>query len=161
LAIIFYVFGVIFTSNYKNDFDEFRRLDTTMFTLFQIMTLDQWSELARRVMEDHSWAWLPFCTFISVSTLFVVNFVVAIMIQGLVPIPNVIHDDDLILGQTDSLDARRLEAKVDQLLGIAEAIRQKQNHMDFIVASMKSARYYWCYDTIRHSDVANCADEQF
>ena len=132
LAIIFYIFAVIFTSNYKDDFEEFRRLDATLSTLFQIMTLDDWSELARRLMAENSWAWLPFCAFITSSTLFLVNFVVAVMIQALVPLPNVRHDE---LDQPPSQVTRRLEAKVDQLLGIVEAIRQKQNHMDSLVGS--------------------------
>ena len=135
LAIIYYVFAVIFTSYYKDEFVEFRRLDATFFTLFQVMTLDDWSELARRVMEDHELAWLPFCTFITLSAFFLVNFVVVIMIQGVAPHPNLLHDDG---GQHETQMTRRLETKVDQLLGIVEAIRQKQNHMDSIVASMRS-----------------------
>lgn len=135
LTIIYYVFAVIFTSYYKDEFEEFRRLDTTFFTLFQVMTLDGWSELARRVMEDHEWAWLPFCTFITASALFVVNFVVVIMIQGIAPHANVLQDDT---GHPETQSTRRLETKVDQLLGIVEAIRQKQNHMDWLVASMRT-----------------------
>lgn len=96
------------------------------------MTLDDWSELARRLMAENSWAWLPFCAFITSSTLFLVNFVVAVMIQALVPLPNVRHDE---LDQPPSQVTRRLKAKVDQLLGIVEAIRQKQNHMDSLVGS--------------------------
>ena len=135
LIIIYYVFAVIFTSYYKDEFDEFRRLDTTFFTLFQVMTLDGWSELARRVMEDHEWAWLPFCTFITASAFFVVNFVVVIMIQGIAPHSSVSHEGS---GHPESQMTRRLETKVDQLLGIVEAIRQKQNHMDWLVASMRT-----------------------
>ena len=57
------------------------------------------------------------------------------MIQGIAPHPNLLHDD---AGQPETQMTRRLETKVDQLLGIVEAIRQKQNHMDSIVASMRS-----------------------
>ena len=126
LFIIYYIFAVVFTSNYKRDFEEFRRLDVTFFTLFQVMTLDQWSELARRVMAESPWAWLPFCAFIVATTLFVVNFVVVIMIQALV-LPRE-NPQDLLGGSSE--DVLRLEGKIEYLLGMMEAVQQKQKHMD-------------------------------
>lgn len=129
LAIVLYIFAVIFTSNFKETFADFRRLDVSLLTLFEVMTLDQWSDLARDVMDEYRWARIPYCAFITVSTLFLANFVVAVLISAVVPNAGVVVGADMGNGATPD-DVARLEAKVDQLLGMLEAIRQKQTYMD-------------------------------
>jgi voltage-gated sodium channel len=138
LSIIFYIFAVIFTSIYKEDFEEFRRLDKSLLTLMQVMTLDEWSQLARRVMAVSPWSWVLFCSFITISSLFLVNFIVAIIIQALV-VPagsssnNRLDDASAAGAPLHPRDAQRFEAKIDQLVGIVEAIRQKQTHMEKVM----------------------------
>ena len=57
LLLISYIFAVMLTQLFKDlsldgftDFDYFGRLDKTFFTLFQLMTLDGWSSIARQVI---------------------------------------------------------------------------------------------------------------
>lgn len=113
------------------------------------MTLDEWSELARRVMADSPWAWVLFFSFITTSALFLVNFIVAVIIQALMSPPAAPNNGSsrtvnrgAIARSPRSLyrrDAQRFEAKLDQLVGIVEAIRQKQAHMDSMMSKQDSS----------------------
>jgi voltage-gated sodium channel len=136
LILIIYVFAVIFTSSFKYQFEEFRRLDVTMLTLFQIMTLDGWSDIARSVIEEYAWAWALFCSFVTISSLILINFFVAIMIQGITSLPKS-RDEETF--QLESLEIGRLEAKVDQLICVLEAFRNSQNKVGDVASSLKSS----------------------
>jgi len=60
LAIIFYVFGVIGTNLFADTHPQwFGSLGRTLYTLFQVMTLESWSMgIARPVMAEYPYAWL-------------------------------------------------------------------------------------------------------
>ena len=60
LAIIFYIFAVLGTNFYGADFPEFfGSMGASMFTLFQIMTLESWSSgIARPMMEVLPYAYV-------------------------------------------------------------------------------------------------------
>lgn len=86
LLLIFYIFAVMFTQLFKDLYHEgktsddyFSRLDATFFTLFQIMTLDSWADIAREVIDDIQWAWLPFVIFVTISGFIVVNLIIAVI----------------------------------------------------------------------------------
>jgi len=85
LLLVMYVYGVVFTSLFKDlyedgylDEDYFSRLDKTIFTLFQMMTMDSWSSITKQVMEVYSWAWLPFIMFILTTTFLILNLAVGV-----------------------------------------------------------------------------------
>ena len=66
LALIFYIFAVMMTQMFKDlyqdgltDEDYFSNLAITFFTLFQMMTLDNWADIARQVVDVYFWAWIP------------------------------------------------------------------------------------------------------
>jgi len=71
LLLISYIFGVMFTQLFK-DYHElgytsanyFGRLDFTFFTLFQMLCLDDWAEIAYEVEQHAFWAWIIFITYI-------------------------------------------------------------------------------------------------
>ena len=70
ILIIFYVAGVIATNEFGKAFpDYFGSLSNTFFTLFQVMTLESWSDgVARPVMEKFPYAWIFFVLFILLIT---------------------------------------------------------------------------------------------
>lgn len=140
LILIFYIFGVIFTSLFKDEFEEFRRLDITLITLFQIMTLDSWSDLVRQVAMENPWSCLGFLLFIALSTLFSVNFVVAIVIHAFVSTTS--RNKDQPMGDINYIinadDARRLESKIDSLASMVEALQQKQAQLITTASSTSS-----------------------
>lgn len=86
LFLVSYIFAVMFTQLFKDlyeddktDYDYFGRIDDTFFTLFQMMTLDNWADIARQVMAVHAWAWIPFITFVIITGFVVVNLIIAVI----------------------------------------------------------------------------------
>jgi len=100
LLLISYIFAVMFTQLFKTvhiigdaeniDGYYFGRLDATFFTLFQIMTLDNWADLARQVMEVYSWAWILFVVFVIVTGFVVLNLIIAVICDAIAAL----HDDE-------------------------------------------------------------------
>jgi len=90
LLLILYIFSVMYTQLFKNFFEEgyttvnyFGRLDLTLFSLFQIMCLDEWSGIAYEVGEQDYWAWLIFIIFVVMSAFVVVNLIIAVICDAL------------------------------------------------------------------------------
>jgi voltage-gated sodium channel len=84
LMVVFYVFGVIGTNLFGATFPEyFGNLGLTMFTLFQVMTLESWSmAVARPVMEAHPWAWMYFVAFVLTASFIVLNLVIGVVVTA-------------------------------------------------------------------------------
>uniref|UniRef100_UPI0028C39FC7 ion transporter n=1 Tax=Accumulibacter sp. TaxID=2053492 RepID=UPI0028C39FC7 len=85
LAIIYYVFAVIATNLFAADYPEwFGHLGRSVYTLFQIMTLESWSMgIARPVMENFPYAWAFFVPFILVATFTMLNLFIAIIVNAM------------------------------------------------------------------------------
>ncbi len=85
LALLFYVFGVMATKFFGADFEAwFGTLGRSMYTLFQIMTLESWSMgIVRPVMELFPYAWLFFLPFILLASFAVLNLFVAIIVNSM------------------------------------------------------------------------------
>jgi voltage-gated sodium channel len=82
LAIFFYVFGVVATKLFGATFPGwFGSLWISMFSLFQIMTLEGWAEIARDVMAVHPTAWLFFVAFILLATFTVLNLFIGLIVK--------------------------------------------------------------------------------
>jgi len=84
LLIFFYVFAVIATNLFAADYpDWFGSIGKSLYTLFQIMTLESWSMgIVRPVMETHPWAWAFFVPFILVATFTMLNLFIAIIVDA-------------------------------------------------------------------------------
>lgn len=85
MALIFYIFGVMATKLFGETFpDWFGTLGESLYSLFQIMTLESWSMgIVRPVMEVHPYAWAFFVPFIMVTTFAVVNLVVGLIVTSM------------------------------------------------------------------------------
>lgn len=85
LLMIFYIFAVMGTELYGETFPQwFGSIGTSMYTLFQIMTLESWSEaIARPVMAEYTGAWLYFITFILASAFTVLNLFIGIIVDSM------------------------------------------------------------------------------
>lgn len=85
LLLVFYVFGVIATHLFGNAFpDWFGHLGRSLYTLFQVMTLESWSMgIARPVMEVSPFAWLFFISFILFATFTMLNLFIAIIVNAM------------------------------------------------------------------------------
>lgn len=85
IMIIYYIAAVMATKLFGHSFPQwFGGLDTTSFTLFQIMTLEGWSgEIVRPVMEVYPYAWLFFVPFILITTFAVLNLIVGLIVSSM------------------------------------------------------------------------------
>lgn len=85
LLLVYYVFGVMATKLYGADFPEwFGTLGASMYTLFQVMTLESWSMgIVRPVMEVHPEAWMFFVPYILVATFTMLNLFIAIIVNSM------------------------------------------------------------------------------
>ena len=85
ITLIFYVSAVLTTNFYADTFTSwFGSLGASMYTLFQIMTLESWSMgIVRPVMEQHPYAWLFFVPFILVTTFAVINLFIGVIVDAM------------------------------------------------------------------------------
>jgi voltage-gated sodium channel len=85
LSIIYYVFAVIATNLFAAAHPEwFGTLGRSLYTLFQIMTLESWSMgIVRPVMETFPFAWMFFILFILIATFTMLNLFIAIIVNAM------------------------------------------------------------------------------
>jgi voltage-gated sodium channel len=85
MSLIFYVAAVMATKLFGADHDQlFGTIGRSAFTLFQVMTLEGWSDgVVRPVMETDPWAWTFFIPFILITTFAVVNLVVGLVVNSM------------------------------------------------------------------------------
>jgi len=138
LLIVFYIFTVVFTDFYKDMYklgqtetNFFGSLDLTAFTLFQLMCMDDWSQVAREVMETYPWSVSLFIVYILISAFIFTNMFVAVLCDSIYELRNHVDDDD---------DETSLEVVEIPLKAIERDIRHLEKQMEHAVrAQEKSA----------------------
>jgi hypothetical protein len=122
--LVFYIFAVMFTQLFKDleleTGDYFSRLDKTLFSLFQFMTMD-WQEAARECQKFIPWAPLLFVLFEIVSGFIVFNLIVAVLCEAL----GLLEKDDDEEEEQRALEEERIAA-MDKLLDKVDKIREQQ-----------------------------------
>lgn len=84
LGIVLYVFAVMATKLFGADHPEwFGSLGGSLFTLFQIMTMEGWADIARTVMVERPLAWLFFLSFLLLGTFTVLNLFIAVIVNAM------------------------------------------------------------------------------
>lgn len=85
LILLFYVFAVMATKLFGETHEEtFGSIGASMLSLFQVMTLDAWSDgLMRPMLEKHPYAWLFFIPFVLVSAFIVLNLFIGVVVSAL------------------------------------------------------------------------------
>lgn len=85
LLLIYYVFAVIATKLFGQAFpDWFGSLGDSLYTLFQVMTLESWSMgISRPIMETYPMAWAFFIPFILIATFTMLNLFIAIIVNAM------------------------------------------------------------------------------
>lgn len=126
LLMMFYIFGVMGTELFGSRFpDWFGTLGRSIYSLFQVMTLESWSMgIARPVMAVYPYAWLFFVPFILISSFMVLNLFIAIIVGA----TQEVHDSEQRAvreaAERDAAEERRqmLEAlqRIERRLGEVE-----------------------------------------
>ncbi|MGI5310238.1 ion transporter [Rheinheimera sp. WS51] len=121
LGLIYYVAAVMVTKLFGEAFPEwFGSLGASLYTLFQIMTLESWSMgIARPVMEQFPYAWLFFVPFILIATFTMLNLFIAVIVNAV----QSMHDEE----HKAEHDADA--ATQQQLLAQMQLLQQELAHM--------------------------------
>ncbi|GAB5482793.1 MAG: hypothetical protein Pars92KO_25500 [Parasphingorhabdus sp.] len=85
LGLIFYVAAVMATKLFGGSFPQwFGSVGASLYSLFQIMTLESWSMgIVRPIMEVYPWAWAFFVPFVLVTSFVVLNLFIAIIVNAM------------------------------------------------------------------------------
>jgi voltage-gated sodium channel len=85
IALIFYVAAVMAVNLYGGEYpDKFGTLPKALYTLFTIMTLEGWvADVVNPIMDKHPYAWLFFIPFIVITTFWVLNLFIGIIVNAL------------------------------------------------------------------------------
>jgi len=124
IALIFYVSAVLTTNLFAADFPEwFGTIGASMYSLFQIMTLESWSMgIVRPVMKVFPYAWVFFVPFIMVTSFAVINLFIGVIVDAMQTV-----QADLV--EEVHADARHIEEKLDsvekELAELRRALRDR------------------------------------
>ena len=78
--VFFYVFAVMAVNLYGSTFVGFSTLGSSLFTLFQVFTLDGWaSTIVRPMMTIYPCSWIFFISFVFFSFLIVISFLMNVV----------------------------------------------------------------------------------
>jgi voltage-gated sodium channel len=85
MAIFFYTAAVLATTLFGTTHpDWFGNVGRSLYTLFQVMTLESWSMgIVRPVMEQHPFAWAFFVPFIVIATFTILNLFIGIIVSAM------------------------------------------------------------------------------
>ena len=83
LLMVFYIYAVMGTQLFGDAFPgDFGHIGLALYSLFQIMTLESWSEaIARPIMAAYPYAWLYFVSFILLTAFTVLNLFIGIIVN--------------------------------------------------------------------------------
>lgn len=95
LMLLLFVFSVMGTKLFGATHPEtFGWLGASAFSLFGVMTLEGWPDLARSVMQTHPIAWVFFITFIVLSSWVVLNLIIGVVVDSM---QSYTHEEELEL----------------------------------------------------------------
>ncbi len=84
MSIVVYIYAIMgYHLFHEHDPENWRSLGISVLTLFNIITLEGWTEIMYTAMELHSMAWMYFVSFVVVGTFVVINLFIAIIINNL------------------------------------------------------------------------------
>jgi voltage-gated sodium channel len=85
ILLIFYVSSVLTTNFFGENFEEwFGSVSRSMYSLFQIMTLESWSMgIVRPVMTVYPYSWIFFVIFILITSFAVMNLFIGIIVDAM------------------------------------------------------------------------------
>ncbi|MBX3095093.1 MAG: ion transporter [Cryobacterium sp.] len=134
LVIVFYVGAVMATTLFGRHFPElFGDLGASLFSLFQIMTLDNWSVVVRDVSAALPWAPAFFIPFVLVSALTVLNLFIAVIVDAM----QGLDKDRIAQGEPPLHDLTIGHAGTDALAAEVAALREQIESLTAAVSDQR------------------------
>ncbi len=127
LFLLFYVGAVMTTKLFGASFPEwFGSIGKSLYSLFQIMTLESWSMgIVRPVMEVYPQAWLFFVPFILVTTFAALNLLIGVIVNSMQSLQVDTKDTlDAHLSAQDR-DRAELKARLESLEGAIKDLKSR------------------------------------
>ena len=128
LLLFFYVFAVMGTKLFGAGFPQwFATLPGSMFSLFQIMTLESWTSIARPIMAAYPFAWIYFLSFILVATFMVLNLFIATIVNAM----QAQHDAAVAAGrEPENPTTHELRLMREEIAGLRAALDARAERRD-------------------------------
>ncbi|WP_439595476.1 ion transporter [Falsiroseomonas sp.] len=134
MLLIFYVFAVMSVKLFGEAMPEqFDSLGAAFFTLFQLMTLDDWANIVKPAMEAEPYALVFFLPFILIATFVVLNLFIGVIVESIQTLREQRESADVAATQA-ATDAARSAAHLDSQMLLAE-IRALRAEMEALRAS--------------------------
>ena len=136
MLLTFYVFGVMGAKLFADDMPEdFGSLGESLFTLFQLMTLDDWANVVKPSMERNVWSLLYFLPFTLLATFVVLNLFIGVIVDSIQSMREA-HASADAAAALAATDAARAEAHLDSqtLLSEVRALRTE-------IAALRAERH--------------------
>lgn len=130
LGLVYYVAAVMVTKLFGAAFPEwFGSLGASLYTLFQIMTLESWSMgIARPVMEQFPYAWLFFVPFILIATFTMLNLFIAVIVNAVQSMHDAEHKTELDAEKATQLQLlQQMQQLKQQLSEVQQQLRDRSN----------------------------------
>jgi voltage-gated sodium channel len=128
MLLLFYVFAVMATGLFGEQFPQwFGSIGASMYTLFQIMTLESWSMgIVRPVMEVYPYAWLYFIPFILIATFTMLNLFIGIIVDTMQTMHQADHEEREHIEQVVHEDTGAL---IDEVRALRRELRELRSQL--------------------------------
>jgi len=128
LLLVFYIAAVMATNLFGAEFPAwFGDVGASMFSLFQIMTLESWSMgIVRPVMNVYPFAWAFFVPFIIITSFTVLNLFIALIVNSMQTLN---AETNVELHEEAEVAHSEREALARQIDALASEVRKLRKQM--------------------------------
>jgi len=142
VLINLYLFAVIGTNFFGDVFEEyFGTIGKSFFTLFQIMTLEGWADLARSVLNEHEFAYIYFVFFILLNTFIMLNLFVGVIVSAMseidLELKNLDNDNQIkkeLVESNHCLENFDSESQLNEQLAM---LRKQMNEINSVIMNIE------------------------
>lgn len=128
LMLVFYIAAVMATNLFGEVFPHwFGTVGSSMFSLFQIMTLESWSMgIVRPVMDVFPYAWAFFVPFIIVTSFTVLNLFIALIVNSMQALNSETSEE---IQESATLAHNEREALAQQISDLSREVRRLRSEL--------------------------------
>ena len=132
LLLVFYIAAVMATKLFGATHPAwFGSVGASMYSLFQIMTLESWSMgIVRPVMEQHPAAWMFFVPFIIVTSFTVLNLFIALIVNSMQSLQSqsneTVRTEAALAHDEREALSRQLDVLTAEIRQVREAVRDRR-----------------------------------
>lgn len=124
LVLMLYIAAVLAAQTFGQHPDEamqvyFGSISRSMYTMFQLMTLEGWRDVADETMEFFPWAWVFFIPFIVITTFAILNLFIGIIVDAL----NIVKEQDR--GENEASISQKLDKLNREIAALRKLIEKK------------------------------------